>query len=90
MPEHPERFDQRGVEINLPDDEDPIVTREDENGETRRLSTVEQNAEIILALTERAKTMLTTIYSKRAIGESLSPDEQSLYDILNRINRNKD
>lgn len=85
-----ERFDDRHIELNLPDDGDPIVTREDEDGEVRRLSTVEQNAEIILALTERAKTMLTTIYSKRAIGESLSPDEQSLYEILNRINRIKD
>lgn len=89
MPDQ-ERFNDRHIELNLPDKGDPIVTREDENGEIRRLSTVEQNAEIILALTERAKTMLTTIYSKRAIGESLSPDEQSLYDILNRINRNKD
>lgn len=85
-----ERFDDRHIELNLPDDDDPIVTRRDEDGEVRRLSTVEQSAEIILALTERARAMLTTIYSKRAIGESLSPDEQSLYDILNRINRRQD
>lgn len=86
MPES-ERFDERDIEMTLPDGEDPIVTRRDEDGEARRLSTVEQNAEIILALTERARKMLVTIYSKRALAEALDPDEQALYDILNRINR---
>lgn len=83
-----ERFDERDIEMTLPDGKDPIVTRRGEDGEVKRLSTVEQNAEIILALTERARKMLVTIYSKRALSEALDPDEQALYDILNRIDRN--
>ncbi|MDQ5943783.1 MAG: hypothetical protein QG675_551 [Patescibacteria group bacterium] len=83
-----ERFDERDIEMTLPDGEDPIVTRTGEDGGVKRLSTVEQNAEIILALTERARKMLVTIYSKRALSEALDPDEQALYDILNRIDRN--
>lgn len=89
MPDQ-ERFDGREIEIELPDNDDPIVTRKGEDGETRRLSTVEQNAEIILALTERARTMLISIINKRALGQPLTEDEQSLYGILNRINKNQD
>lgn len=86
MPES-ERFDERDIEMTLPDGKDPIVTRRDEDGEVKRLSTVEQNAEMIFALTERARKMLVAIYSKRALSEVLDPDEQALYDILNRIDR---
>lgn len=90
QPEPPrpqEAFDRKDIKLELLDDGDPIVTKPTDTGERRRLSTVEQNAEIIHALTERARTMLTTILSKRAIGQPLTEDEEALYRILNRIDR---